>query len=473
MTTPGLIVEELDASPIGGAENNVGRPYIVAEAARGPLGAFTVTDFDAIVALYGAETDYSFLHDAADVLFREGTGELVVSRAVSTTATTSTGSVAGGRLTVTASSPGDWGDDLIVSTLAGTNGGFYILITSDASDLELLRSPLLADALDAKAWSEELTRGLPRLIRVAPGGTSGVPGTTTGVALTGGDDGRPGFNDAAWVAAVNRIPAELGPGTVTVPGITSAAVRAGVADHILAFNRFAALDLPRGSSVSAQITAAEALESASEGARRVELFCQSARVPARRGGTGSRLVPYSVVQAGMAARYFAGNELGDPIANTNGTSVYATSLDRVYTDAERGQLNAGGVSVARVRRGLVQTYSDRVATPSKSPNQVDYAASAGRTIMGIRADLSEVVEDYVLEASKPSVLANATGAVSGVCKTYYDAEALAGATNDDAYEVGVTFDPDSRELVARAEITPSQSIERVRLQVARRAVPTT
>lgn len=469
MSTPGLVVEEIDASPIGGTDTFVGRPYIVAEFARGPLGAIAVSDLDKLTEFYGEPTDYSFGHDAVEAELRDGASEMYVSRAVSPTATTSSASVAGGKLTVSASSPGDWGDDLLVGTTAVT-GGFQVYAVSDTTDLEVLRSRTLLDALDAKAWSDEA----PRLIKVVPGGTSGTIGTSTAVALTGGDDGRAGFTPAAWVAAVNRIPSELGPGLITVPGITDPVIHAGVADHCLDRNRFADLDLPRGSTISQQLDAAIALEVASEGARRCELFCQSGRAPARRGGKGSRLIPYSATQSGITSRYFATGRLGDPIANVEGRSRFLIGLDRTYTDAERGILNAGGISVARIRGGVVETYSDRVATPSAGPGDVDYAASASRTVMGVRGELAAALEDYVLRKvdGRGSLLANTNGALTGVLKSYYDQDALYGATNDDAYTVTVAYEPEIRELEGGAEFTPSPSTETVRLKVARRA-PTT
>ena len=468
MTTPGLTVEETNASPITGAGTDTSTTFIVAEFQRGPLTPVKVTTLDELDLSHGPWQSYSFGHDAIEVALRHRPGDVYAVRALSSDADTSTISLEG-KLTVTASSAGDWGDDLQVQVIAGVASGSRVLVILNADDVELERSPEFTDQLTAAAWGS--ADGAAKFVRVTPGLTPGLPAVAAAASLSGGDDSRGTMDNADWAAAVGRIGVDLGPGQVIVPGITTSAVHVAVADTLIDTNRDAVLDLPRGATIS-QLAAAVAAVRESEGIRRCAFVGQQAQARTRRG---VRLVPYSAVLAGQIGAYDRTGRLGDPVANIYGRSPagVVVGLDREFSDAERGTLNDAGVSVARTVRGIVTTYSDRSGAAA-SPGEVDYAFSSARITMGLRARSAAALEDYVLRKvdGRGVLLGDAHGAQAGVCKEFYDADALYGATNDDAYDVGVAFDAQSKELTADIEFTPAPSTQTVRLRLARRAATT-
>src|SRR5581483_11822843 len=90
---------------------------------------------------------------------------------------------------------------------------------------------------------------------VAGGATQNLPAVLAATPLVGGADASD-LTDASHVGALANFPAQLGPGTVALPGKTSTTAWNGLLAHAQANNRFAVLDMVDATSSSTVIAAA-------------------------------------------------------------------------------------------------------------------------------------------------------------------------------------------------------------------------
>ena len=471
MPRPGtdiLIVDDLRPS---GPVLTTGQAFFAGTAERGPASAQKVASPRDYTDRYGARTGGSLLNDAVNTYFAEGGVMLYVSRIVADDAVAATAPLGtGGVVTVTADSPGVWGNQVTVSVEGApgyTAAGDPVILVVSYQGAEVDRSGVCAAAADCAAfgqvsqWIDVTATGLP-----ADGDTATL---TTGTDGTGGGD---------LDAALARFEHGLGPGQVAAPGLTSTAAHTSLCAHADQMRRCALLDLPDTGSVSALTTAIDALQGATPdtgvpGVRYALALAPWLTYPGP-VGPSTIVVPYSGVQAGLIARADATNANPNQAAGgVNGISRQALGLSQTYSDADRETLNQAGVALAKVVYGQVRTYGYRTAAGPNDPNWTWFGNS--RLIMAIAWESDAVAENYVLGQidGRHQVMARLESDLRGVCLAHYNAGALYGATPADAFDVdtGPTVNTDATiandELHAVISLRCSPGAEWVQIEIVR------
>lgn len=269
-----------------------------------------------------------------------------------------------------------------------------------------------------------------------------------GVSGTGNDE-----ND--YIGALDLFERGLGPGQVSLPGLSSPAVHAALLDHAENNNRFALLN-PTGNdatALAASVAGARARANASYGA----VFGPSVVVPGP-GGT-SRTVTYDAVQAGLEARRDRMYSPGRPAAGRDFPANYVNSFAQTFTEAQRETLFNAGVNVALNRYGVPQTFGYRtVADPTTVPAW--WQANHARLRMAIISRLEAVAEGFLFnEIDGRNLLASAfAGALSGELLDLYTRGSLYGATPAEAYKVDVSSAVNTPATIAAGELHASVAL---------------
>lgn len=443
---PGVEFRDLEVAPPRSAPTDTGVWFAAGATEHGPADrAVTLTSFAQFTETFGARVSWSVLADSIETFFREGGSHAVVSRVLGPTPVYSSitlkASGAVDTLTVRAIEYGAYWDRLTVQVVAGGGGGTFVLVIADPTG-ELERSPDLADIAAAVSWG--LTSNYVRCIAVS----TGDPVVAAATAMTGGSDDHASIVTASYTAALTRFARTLGPGQVSVPGATAQAVQTVVMDHAAANNRVALVDAPDTATV-ATITANAAALRALSSARYGALFGPWVQIPGLVAGT-VRTVPYSALEAGLIAR--SDGQSGRAVeaaAGPRGVAAYALGLSQTYTDAEYGTLNEGGVSMGRIRFGQVTTYGFRGLGAG-----VWTQFTAARLRMAIQAEAEVIAADFVFSKidGRGFTQARFGGALNGMLLAYYAADALYGATADEAYRVDTSDDVNTPATKADGEL---------------------
>ncbi|MES0492137.1 MAG: phage tail sheath C-terminal domain-containing protein [Leptospirales bacterium] len=192
--TPGVYVEEISSGekPIAGVGTGTGGFVGIAE--RGPIGeAVLITSATQYASVFGGYVSGWYMPYAVEQFFKEGGSKCYVVRTVNYndasindhTALSSAADVGTG-LSITATSPGTWGDSISVSLEAPTDGslteGFKLIVWSGTTSLEEFDN-LTFDNLVATDASQY----------VIVTGTAAPTVPTTATTLTGGNDGLTGI----------------------------------------------------------------------------------------------------------------------------------------------------------------------------------------------------------------------------------------------------------------------------------------
>jgi uncharacterized protein len=474
MTLPGITVTSRESQAASSIEVETGTGFMVGLAERGPTDrAVLVRNLDQYEETFGGRvTNYTTMYDCVDTFFREGGSRLYISRIVGPSPTVATVNIPDGGATNTlradAVNAGAWGADidLEVETSGVTAGSFVLIVRDDNTEVE--RSPELVDKAAAIAWAADSD-----YIRLTDLGAGSDPADGT-YNLAGGTDDRSNATDATRLAALNRFTKDLGAGQVAAPGYTTATAHSQLLDHAEANHRVAILDYAdtaNESTLIAAIATDRALSNADFGAA----FGPWAEIPGVAGGT-VRTVPYSAIQMGIIARSDSmGNSPNVAAAGDNGVSVYAVGLSQdAWTDAEREQLNDGGLNVARVLDGAVRTYGYRtIADPTTDNAFIQF--SARREFMSLAARGSRVLERFMFSQldGKRTKLGQMAGELIGICLDDYNAGALYGSTPEEAFSVntGEQVNPESQlaqgivKAVIAAKVSPFA--ERVELELVK------
>jgi hypothetical protein len=426
---------------------STGTLFVAALADRGPLAPVEIRSLEDLERTFGPRVSYSQLHDALRAFLGERGTRAVVSRIVGPGATTASVNLAGTTgtaLIADASSPGDWAHAYSVD-VDDAAGKRVVRVLKGTTEVE--RSPECATNDDLITWSQNTRSGA--IVRLRLGAGSGlVTATASATAFAGGADDRTNVTDAHRRAALERIPAELGPGQLVSLGGTTSTANVDLFTVAAATNRFAYAAAPKSATVADLVTLAGALRALGAIGRRGQLFAQYATIPGTIAGTTVD-VPYGVVQAGMTARVDAAQGTHTPAAGRNGVSEMTVALSATYTDAERRQLADAGVTVARVMGGRARTYDIvTLADPVTDGNWVD--AAGARVVMRIAAEFAELAEDYDFRTidGEGRALAQFGNELRGLLLRHWRSGALYGATPDEAFRVesGPAINPPARLL---------------------------
>lgn len=461
MPLPGSEVHIIDELPTGASSVETGTGFMVALAEKGPSDrSVELRSARQLTRVYGEAQNYTSLQRSANAFFSRGGDRLVVARVVGPGAAKATGDLSDGAggdaLTVTAANAGAWADSLTVDF---TYSGSVVTATVKLSGTVVEASGDRDGKLGIIEWAEN-----SEYIRITDGGGGNPdPGMVT---LAGGDDDRSAVTDVHWVAALDLLYPSLGPGQVAIPGMITGDVHKGLLKHAAENNRFAVLD---GDNVKATaITAAGVATGDGNGRFGTMIAPTVSGQPASPYVMGR--IAYTDRTAGLG-QYAAGatyGELGNVVADVE------------YDDSDRTELNEAGVQVIRNMLGSSRIYGFRTLAKKESPYT---QAAHARVIMGLRAEMERVIEQYVLRKvdGRGLLFAQLEGALTAICLRYYNPPRsdLYGETAADAFvvdagaSVNTTDVLESGELRAAVAVRVSPGAERVILTITKAALADT
>ena len=449
---PGTKTTSRDSPPSRLTPSDAGTWFVVGETDRGTVSEpHLVRNIQQFINEFGGRvTPGTTLYDSLDAYFRLGGGKAYVSRVVGPTPVSATVRLSDGAvdtLTVTALSPGAWGNDLRVVIAAGGVGGTVTIAVEEDGVVVEGPSGDLADKAAVIAFVANSS-----YITVEDAGAGGDPRVAT-TALAGGDDDRANITDAEWLAALNRFTAGYGPGQVSAPGRTTGAGHLQLDNHANLFNRVSYCDGP-DTGVVGTLVAAAAARRAGDDARYGGIFGPWAIVPGVAPGT-TRTVPWSAVVAGQTARLAAqGMSPNIAPAGENGIAEYVIGLSQdAWTDAERETLNDAGFNVARLHRGAFRTYGFRTAVdPTVDDTWLELTNS--RLYMLIAALGDAVAEKYVFAQldGRRFKISEFNGELTAMLIPFYVAGSLYGETFDEAAVVDTGPQVNTEETIAAREL---------------------
>lgn len=331
MTARVTTTTEVVPSPPPGLSTPSGQAFILGVTQKGPVSqAVKVTGLADYRAVFGDRAGGTAMYDTVEMAFKEGLAQAWIVRLAGPAALAASKSV--GTLTVTATSPGAWGNSI---TAGWTNASKTLTVDGvgyPCSDLASLQA-----ALKLGAAPVTVTGTLP---------TSDV---ASGALSSGTDDNA----NAVLSDRLALFNASLGDGAVTIVGKSASVVSSALASHCQATNRLGLVPAASGSTLSAALTELLTLTDPSLTMLWPDITAGSKQ--------------YTLVGLALGARaraHASGNPVASPIAAKYGTARFATGVLTDITDAEWNTANAAGLSIARVFNGQVRLFGWRsVAAP--------------------------------------------------------------------------------------------------------------
>ena len=432
---PGVSVIQRSTPPPRSAPTDTGLWHTVGLTDAGPITPQLIGSMADYERIYGQRVSYSVLYDALDVYFREGGSRAMVSRVVGPAATTGSKNLLDGAaaiaLVASALGPGAGSTSISVGVRAGGAGGTFVVFVVVAA-VEVETSPDLVDTTAAVLWSQASS-----YIRLTQGASILDPAVIAAGALSAGNDDRGNIVDAQWLAALDRLSTDYGPGQVSAPGRTTAVGHTQLLAHAKNKRRTAILDAP---DTATQATLTTAANSARAGDQRYGgMFAPWLSAPGVTVGT-IRIVPPSALVAGKLAKNDAsGLGPAEPAAGDNGQAEFVTALSQpAWDDSTRQTLNNAGVNVIRTIFQSIRVYGwrslvDSVADP-------DWASlGATRLYMAIAANAASIAEGFLFDKidGQGKKISEFGGALRGLLMDYHRNGDLYGDTPDTAFNVDV------------------------------------
>jgi hypothetical protein len=369
------VITELAVTPGPGSARRIDAARTLFMAGLAERGSVTEPNLirsssEARVRL-GGRTGYSNALDQIDAFFGEASPEpaqVYFARDVGPAATVGSATLvdrAGvpvSTLRLDAADPGAWSSRLTFTVTDGLVANtFTITLFLDGTQVEQFRdlaSPAAAvNALALSIYARAVDLASP---------TAAPPHKPAGgadpTALSAGTDDRAAVTATTLLAALDRMPADLGPGIVAIPGQPHSTVGAGLAAYAIRTGRTAATAPPQGTTVTAAGTAARGLRTSS-GAEGLGFFYPWVSVPD--GAGGSRLISPEGAVAGRRAR--RGRTYALP-AGPNGDFQYVLGTERELTAAEVSTLDDDAVSTIRSDENGTRLYGWR----SLSTDETNY-----------------------------------------------------------------------------------------------------
>lgn len=475
MAAPGTSVTFVDEALPRFSAPHPSAWFVAGFAERGPTIPTPIASLDEFVSTFGDRQSYSQLYDALDVFFREGGALAYVLRVIGPTpvkasaklydAAGSTGSDEA--LIVTAIEHGSWANGLNVEVVA--SGGNFTIIVSHDTDGTLETSPTLADRAAAVTWADTSD-----YIDITLGVSAEDPRTQGPTSLASGDDDHTNATETQWLAALDLATDDYGAGLVAMPGRTTDTAHENLLVHAAAHHRTALLDSVDSAVVADLVQDAVDLQDGDTD-RAGGLFAPWVIAPGLTPGT-TRTVPPSALVAGIIARNDAlGRSIGQPPAGIFGVAQYVTDVTQdAWDEAERDTLNDGSVNVIRVINEDVRVYGNRtLVDPDDRPAWVELSGSRVAAFIANQANAELEKHVFAVLDGRGHEIARANGAISAICLAQYQADALYGATPEDAFfvDTGSTVNTAetiaNRELRAKLELKTSPAAERVSLVISK------
>lgn len=473
MSIPGVLIQELDAAPLSAARLRLSTPFVIGELGRGSLTPTFVRSMRDVVRTFGVRTtDTAHTHDWLDAYFRDGGSEACLVRLLGAAPVKASveldDNAEAVALTVTAIEAGVWAN--------GAAGGLSVDVDVDGTDFEVKiyldeelveRSGMVADGAAAAAWAAANSS----LVTITDGPGGDPVATVAPTNLTGGDDDFDGITQTEITAALESIPASMGPGAIVLPGRTGTTEQLAAAEHGSARNRIVRADLPNTSTVGT-LTAAAATLRASDHADRIDILAPMAVVPGLTQ-TGIRYVPASALRCAAESRNeAAGISPNQPAAGEWGKTDYAQDVAVTWGESDLESLYEAGINVLRFVDGELKLYGARTAAdPDENPAGVSLGAA--RLRMAVREIARFRAEQVVFTEvdSGGVVLGTLKGQISGDIKSRYAKSLwpvnLAGDPVAVSAELVDGDTPGTYEIEVLVKFRPAGSAEVVNVTISR------
>lgn len=450
MTAPGVTVSQSKTLPPRSVPSNTSTWFIAGVTERGALAPILVTSLGAFIAKLGNRVATSPVYDAVELFFREGGNRLYVSRVCGAAPIAATRNLLDGAaavsLTVTANSPGAWGNNLKVAVIAGTVGGTF-QIQVQYNNVVVEQSGDLVDTAAAVAWSTGSS-----YVTITQGASVLDPAVAAAAALSTGTDDSGTITDASYKTALDRFSKDLGAGLVSQPGRVTSQAHLDTLSHAAANNRAALLDAVDTPTV-ATLTALSTADRAGGNGRYGAMFAPWIVIPGLTPGTTRTAAPSGLV-AGLIGRNEGLLSPNAPSAGDNGIARYALGLSQSdWIDADRSTLNVSGVDVVRVLNAALKVYGWRsLADPNTEPDWLNFGNA--RLYAAIAADAQVVAESYVLNQidGQGLLISQFGGELTAMLLSYWQEGSLYGATPDVAFKVDVGDQVNTDATIAAGEL---------------------
>lgn len=461
---PQITVSTNELASTGGVPTNTGACFVAGTTDQGPptggppyVRCASVQDY---VNAFGARSSTSAaLYDFIDEFFHDGgsTAVAYVTNVTDSTATTASlvleDSGAFPTVQVSAKTPGTAGNDIHID-VENTGSDFTILIEDSTGDVLESHGPFTTTAELFADTSEYVTF----VQATGTGNTTNIPANLASTPLAGGADASD-LTDSSYVSALANFPASLGPGTVCLPGRTSATVWNGLDAHALQNNRFSVKDMVDSSSAATVVSAAQAqtVDSASG----YGMFIQGSLVlPGITPGT-TRTCPGSAAVAALRAQVAATANQNVapagrrwPLTYPFGFTEYFGPLPALslptgsFSQADVNTMSAGGVNCFANYYGALCLFG--FVTPiSKTVDAEFWQASSVVERMNLVAQGQAILANYLFDDIDDATITALTGDLSALGQAEYAAGALYGSTPSDAFTV-LTGSPVNTAATAQA-----------------------
>jgi hypothetical protein len=447
------IVKSLISTPRS-APTATGVWFVVGQTDAGPTTPTLLQSMSDYAYYFGSRVSFSSLYDAINTFFQEGGAQVWVARTVGPAAVTASHNFLDGAaavsLIVSAKGPGagsdtKHGNSLKVAILAPVVSGFRVQVLDSASNA-LETSGDLATQQDAVNWSKT-----SQYVNISLGASALNPAVVAATSLTGGADDRTNITDTQRGNALALFTADLGPGQVSAPGLTTDSLHQLLVAHADANNRTAILDLPDTATAATLETSVVNTRSAGiAGAA----FAPWLTTPGPTSGSVIT-VPPSAFIAALAARNDTEFNQDTPWAGDQGIAQYITGLSQPsFDDATRQNLNASGVNVIVSKYGAIRNYGWRSIVDPFGSNADWVDLGNVRLAMAIAAQADLISEEFLFSVldGQGIDISLYQGALTAMLMDFWQAGSLFGATTADAFFVDVGSAVNTPQTLANNEL---------------------
>lgn len=462
MPLPGYTVNVGDRGAATPALDDVSTYRAVVLSERGPVGrAVTCYSWAQVRNIYGDHTSYSNLR-TVEQFFRQGGTRAILSRAVGPAPVAASVAVRDGSaatiMTIFAGGPGQYGNDYQLTVTVGSGAVRTYSITEDGL-------PMFAATASTSLDMQAALQAAGFVVTL--GAAVWPPVAVSAAAFTGGTDDRTNLLDAQVTAAVDVFNDFL-PSTLAAPGWTSHVVHAVLANRATARNWFALGTLPDVATVGTLTALAAQMRAVTTDAPRLQLFAGWPQIQV--AGATVAIDPTGVQAGRMAlADRENGPGPGQPAAWSFG--IYDNTIvgvSQAWNDVDRTTLNDAGITVIRSDNGDV--FADDAITVADPVLYPQYAEVAGmRVLMAIENQSGAAMRRRVMQNidGRGHIQVATTNDLIGICKNWFDRDALYGETAEEAFSVSTAADAPARRLTAEMLIRNTSSVQRASLNITK------
>lgn len=463
---PGVLVQSRAARPARGEPTDTGVGFVIDYAEWGPHDqAKLVNSLDEAQRVYGDRVGFSLLHDALETFFAEEGASAYVSRQVGPAPVKASlilvdrAGVPLNTLRIDGLYVGDRGNRFSVEVQDGTDPNtFRLVVFFDDIEVErfdnLVMEPVAsANYAPTRLAVSEYIRGVD--LASASVGANANPAVLAKTDLAGGTDDHANGTNATFETALNLFTSDLGPGQVIAPGRTDLATHTSLIEHAVDQNflRTPYLDVPDKANKATLQAAMDAVENLA-GAEAAGLIGSWVDIPGLTAGT-TRAVPGSAYAAGVTNR--ADRQEGTAGAAPAGEISAARFALAVrlpvggFSESDYGDLNENGVNMIRdFRNRGVQLYGFR--SLSKNSDWVQLTAQRLRMSLTAKLEAAWRYVPFRRVDGRGRLLSEANGLLKAVCKEEWEADALFGETQEEAFRVDTGPTINTEATIAAGEV---------------------